>query len=68
MLKDIHLSRIDLNLLVLFEAVLAECHVARAAERMHLTASAVSHPYSGMLRRLTARCLRGSPCRAAGTR
>lgn len=43
MLKDIHLSRIDLNLLVLFEAVLAECHVARAAERMHLTASAVSH-------------------------
>ena len=43
MLKDVHLARIDLNLLVLFEAVMAECHVGRAAERMHLTASAVSH-------------------------
>jgi DNA-binding transcriptional LysR family regulator len=51
MLKDVHLSRIDLNLLVLFEAVLAERHVGRAAGRMHLTASAVSHGL-GRLRRL----------------
>ena len=43
MLNPMHLSRVDLNLLVLFEAVLAEGHVGRAAERMHLTASAVSH-------------------------
>ena len=51
MLKDIHLSRVDLNLLVLFDAVLAERHVGRAAARMHLTASAVSHGL-GRLRRL----------------
>ena len=51
MLKDVHLSRVDLNLLVLFEAVLAERHVGRAAGRMHLTASAVS-PGLGRLRHL----------------
>jgi DNA-binding transcriptional LysR family regulator len=33
----------DLNLLVLFEAVFEELHVARAAERLHVSASAVSH-------------------------
>lgn len=37
------LSRIDLNLLVLFEAVFQEGHVGRAAQRLHLTPSAVSH-------------------------
>ena len=31
MLNEIDLSRADLNLLVLFEAVLAERHVGRAA-------------------------------------
>lgn len=41
----------DLNLLVLFEAVLAERHVGRAAHRLNLTASAVSHGL-GRLRRL----------------
>ena len=51
MLKSVHLSRVDLNLLVLFDAVLAERHVGRAAARMHLTASAVSHGL-GRLRRL----------------
>lgn len=43
MLNEIDLSRVDLNLLVLFEAVMHERHVARAASRLNLTASAVSH-------------------------
>ena len=43
MLNEIDLARVDLNLLVLFEAVLAEKNVGRAAVRLHLTASAVSH-------------------------
>src|SRR5262245_35657547 len=43
MLNQIDVSRVDLNLLVLFEAVLEEQHVARAARRLHLSASAVSH-------------------------
>lgn len=43
MLNTPHLSRVDLNLLVLFDAVMAECHVGRAARRLNLTASAVSH-------------------------
>jgi len=51
MLNQINLERIDLNLLVVFEAVLAECHVGRAAERLNLTASAVSHGL-GRLRKL----------------
>lgn len=51
MLNQIDLSRADLNLLVLFDAVLDEQHVGRAAERLHLTASAVSHGL-GRLRRL----------------
>src|SRR5215213_4619208 len=51
MLHEIDLSRVDLNLLVLFEAVLREGHVARAAARLNLSASAVSHGL-GRLRRL----------------
>lgn len=51
MLNETDLSRVDLNLLVLFEAVLQECHVGRAADRMNLTPSAVSHGL-GRLRRL----------------
>ena len=43
MLNQIDLSRIDLNLLVLFEAVFQERHVGRSAERLHLSPSAVSH-------------------------
>ena len=43
MLNDIHLSRVDLNLLVLFRVVLDEGHVGRAAARLNLTPSAVSH-------------------------
>lgn len=43
MLNQTDLSRIDLNLLVLFETVMDTGHVGRAAERMHLSPSAVSH-------------------------
>jgi DNA-binding transcriptional LysR family regulator len=43
MLNKTNLARIDLNLLVLFEAVLEERHVARAAARLHVSPSAVSH-------------------------
>ena len=51
MLNQIDLSRADLNLLVLFEIVLDERHVGRAAQRLDLSASAVSHGL-GRLRRL----------------
>ncbi|NIJ21050.1 DNA-binding transcriptional LysR family regulator [Sphingomonas naasensis] len=51
MLNEIDLSRADLNLLVLFEAVFDEAHVGRAADRLRLSPSAVSHGL-GRLRRL----------------
>ena len=51
MLNQIDLSRTDLNLLALFEIVLQEQHVGRAAERLRLSPSAVSHGL-GRLRRL----------------
>jgi DNA-binding transcriptional LysR family regulator len=51
MLNKMNLARADLNLLVLFEAVYEELHVGRAANRMHISASAVSHGL-GRLRRL----------------
>jgi DNA-binding transcriptional LysR family regulator len=43
MLNFAHLARIDLNLLTLFRVVLEEGHVARAAARLNLSPSAVSH-------------------------
>jgi DNA-binding transcriptional LysR family regulator len=51
MLNVAHLSRVDLNLLVLFYVVYEERHVTRAADRLSLTPSAVSHGL-GRLRRL----------------
>ncbi|GCA49962.1 nodulation protein D 2 [Sinorhizobium sp. KGO-5] len=51
MLNQVDLSRADLNLLVLFETVLEERNVGRAAARLNLSASAVSHGL-GRLRRL----------------
>src|SRR5919108_2458436 len=51
MLNEIDLSRTDLNLLVLFEVVLKEQHVGRAARKLNLSPSAVSHGL-GRLRRL----------------
>ncbi|MFT3806652.1 LysR family transcriptional regulator [Arenimonas sp.] len=50
-MNKIDLSRLDLNLLVLFETVFETGHVGRAAERLHLTPSAVSHGL-GRLRQL----------------
>ena len=38
-----HLSRIDLNLFVVFEAIYSEGSITRAAEVLHLTQPAVSH-------------------------
>ncbi|MDG4878081.1 LysR substrate-binding domain-containing protein [Mesorhizobium sp. WSM4935] len=43
MLQEIDLSRVDLNLLVLFETVMEERHVSRSASRLNLSPSAVSH-------------------------
>ncbi len=43
MLNEIDLSRADLNLLTLFEVVLRERHVGRAAARLNLSPSAISH-------------------------
>ena len=51
MLNASHLARVDLNLLVLFQVVLEEGNVGRAAERLRLTSSAVSHGLA-RLRRL----------------
>src|SRR5262245_10633103 len=51
MLHEIDLSQIDLNLLVLFDAVMRERHVGRTATRLHLSPSAVSHGL-GRLRRM----------------
>jgi DNA-binding transcriptional LysR family regulator len=51
MMNEIDLSRIDLNLLALFEIVMEERHVGRAAARLNLTPSAISHGL-GRLRRL----------------
>lgn len=45
------LAALDLNLLVLFDVVREEGHVGRAARRLHLTSSAVSHGLN-RLRRL----------------
>lgn len=53
MLNSTHLATVDLNLLVLFDVVLAEHNVSRAARRLSLSASAVSHGL-GRLRRVFA--------------
>lgn len=51
MLNETDLSRADLNLLVLFDIVFEERHVGRAAGRLRLSPSAISHGL-GRLRRL----------------
>lgn len=43
MMNEINLNRIDLNLLVTFEALMTERSVTRAADRLGKTPSAVSH-------------------------
>src|SRR4051812_44696496 len=42
-LTNVNLSAIDLNLLVVLDAVLAERSVARAAKRLHVTPPAISN-------------------------
>lgn len=42
-MNESNLARADLNLLVLFQVVLQEGHVTRAARRLRVTPSAVSH-------------------------
>ena len=42
-MHELDLSRVDLNLLVLFEVVMSERHVGRAAARLHVSPSAISH-------------------------
>ncbi len=46
-----HLRSVDLNLLVILEALLAERHLSRAAKRLHMSQPAVSHAL-GRLRQL----------------
>lgn len=50
-MNQIDIRRADLNLLVVFQVLLAERHVGRAAKRLSLTQSAASHAL-GRLRRL----------------
>jgi DNA-binding transcriptional LysR family regulator len=40
---NINLRKIDLNLLTIFDAVMSERHISRAAERLGMSQSAVSH-------------------------
>ena len=42
-MRNLALSAVDLNLLLIFEAILKERSVSRAAERLNITQSAVSH-------------------------
>ncbi|MEO1101690.1 MAG: LysR family transcriptional regulator [Pseudomonadota bacterium] len=42
-MKTVHLASVDLNLLVVFDALVAEGHATRAADRIGLTQPAVSH-------------------------
>jgi LysR family transcriptional regulator, mexEF-oprN operon transcriptional activator len=51
-MNEIDLRRFDLNLLVVFEVLMAECSVTRAAERLGRTQSAVSHSLSRLRARL----------------
>jgi len=45
-MKPLDLTRFDLNLLAVLEALWAERHVGRAAEKLHLSQSATSHALS----------------------
>jgi DNA-binding transcriptional LysR family regulator len=47
----VHISRIDLNLLVVLDAIYTEGGITRAAEKLHLTQPAISHSL-GRLREL----------------
>ena len=51
-MNEIDLKRIDLNLLVVFEALMSERSVTRAAERLGRTQSAVSHALARLRQQL----------------
>jgi len=51
-MNQIDIAQLDLNLLVVFDVLLQECHVTRAAERLHRTQSAVSHALSRLREQL----------------
>jgi DNA-binding transcriptional LysR family regulator len=51
-MNAMHYEQIDLNLLSIFEAVMTELNVSRAAERLNMTQPAVSHALR-RLRRIT---------------
>lgn len=51
-MNTMHYEQIDLNLLSIFEAVMTELNVTRAAERLNMTQPAVSHALR-RLRRIT---------------
>src|SRR5215471_3305906 len=51
-MSQIDLRRFDLNLLVVFEVLMAERNVTRAAAQLGRTQSAVSHALSRLRRRL----------------
>lgn len=42
-MKNMHISRIDLNLLVVLDAICSEGSITRASEKLNLTQSAISH-------------------------
>ncbi len=50
MMNPIQLARTDINLLVLFDVVFHERHLGRAAQRLNLTASAISHALARLRR------------------
>jgi len=54
-MKEIQLHRIDLNLLVVFEALMVEGSVAGAAGKLGKTPSAISHALAGCAIRLATR-------------
>lgn len=49
-MKSLH--QFDLNLLLTLEALISECHVSRAAQRMHLSQSAMSHALNRLRQQL----------------
>jgi DNA-binding transcriptional LysR family regulator len=61
MLNASQLARVDLNLLVLFHVVLEEGNVGRAAVRLRLTSSAVSHGLTRLRRLLDDRLFLRTP-------
>ena len=46
------LRQFDLNLLIIFEALISECHVSKAAEKVFLSQSAMSHALNRLRQQL----------------